>query len=210
MAINSKKKYYVVWQGIQPGIYDNWAACKKQVTGYLGAQYKSFTSHDEAQQAFGNPFEVIRGAKGKKDLTTLSSTEKPILQSISVDAACAGNPGSLEFRGVFTETETPLFARGPYKMGTVNIGEFLALVLALAYCKKHNLNYPIYSDSKTAIAWVRNKRMNTKLVQTSKNEQLFVMLKNAESWLRNNSYSTQILKWKTELWGEIPADYGRK
>jgi ribonuclease HI len=95
-------------------------------------------------------------------------------------------------------------------MGTVNIGEFLALVLALAYCKKHNLNYPIYSDSKTAIAWVRNKRTNTKLVKTSQNEQLFVMLKNAESWLRNNSYSTQILKWKTELWGEIPADYGRK
>jgi ribonuclease HI len=116
----------------------------------------------------------------------------------------------LEFRGVFTETETPLFARGPYDIGTVNIGEFLALVLALAYCKKHKLKYPIYSDSLTAISWVRRKQVNTKLERTPKNEQLFVMLQNAQAWLRQNSFETPILKWKTELWGEIPADYGRK
>jgi len=107
-------------------------------------------------------------------------------------------------------TETPIFARGPYEMGTVNIGEFLALVLALAYCKKHKINYPIYSDSKTAMAWARKKQVNTKLVRTPKNEQLFVMLINAQNWLRQNTITTPILKWKTDIWGEIPADYGRK
>ncbi|MDP2723791.1 MAG: ribonuclease H family protein [Bacteroidales bacterium] len=210
MSTKPKKKYYVVWRGHQPGIYETWDDCKKQVTGVMGAQYKSFTTMDEARQAYANPYEAIKGAKGKKDLNALTSDDKPILQSISVDAACAGNPGILEFRGVFTETETPLFARGPYDMGTVNIGEFLALVLALAYCKKHKLKYPIYSDSLTAISWVRRKQVNTKLERTPKNEQLFVMLQNAQAWLRQNSFETPILKWKTELWGEIPADYGRK
>lgn len=210
MSSKPKNKFYVVWRGAQPGIYTTWEACKKQVMGFDGAQYKSFTSIEEAQQAFANPYEVVKGTKGKKDLATLTTAEKPILESISVDAACQGNPGKLEFRGVFTETETPLFARGPYEMGTVNIGEFLALVLALAYCKKHKLKYPIYSDSLTAISWVQRKQVNTKLVRTPQNEQLFVMLINAQNWLRTNNYSTTILKWKTDIWGEIPADYGRK
>ncbi len=210
MSAKPKQKYYVVWRGIQPGIYGSWDACKKQVMGFEGAQYKSYTSEAEARQAYGQPYEAIKGAKGKKDLSTLTSDEKPILESISVDAACKGNPGILEFRGVFTMTETPLFDRGPYAMGTVNIGEFLAIVLALAYCKKHHLSYPIYSDSMTAISWVKRKQVNTKLVRTPQNEQLFVMLINAQNWLRNNSWSNVILKWKTDIWGEIPADYGRK
>jgi len=210
MSSKPKNKYYVVWRGKQPGIYTTWEACKKQVMGFDGAQYKSFTSEDEARQAYGQPYEIIRGNKGKKDLTTLVSDEKPILESISVDAACKGNPGTLEFRGVFTMTETPLFDRGPYAMGTVNIGEFLAIVLALAYCKKHKLNYPIYSDSMTAISWVKKKQVNTKLVRTAENDQLFVMLINAQNWLRTNTWNTPILKWKTDIWGEIPADYGRK
>jgi len=210
MSSKPKNKYYVVWRGKQPGIYTTWDACKKQVMGFDGAQYKSFTSEDEARQAYGQPYQIIRGNKGKKDLTTLLTAEKPILESISVDAACKGNPGTLEFRGVFTMTETPLFDRGPYAMGTVNIGEFLAIVLALAYCKKHKLNYPIYSDSLTAISWVKKKQVNTKLVRTAENDQLFVMLINAQNWLRTNTWSIPILKWKTDIWGEIPADYGRK
>jgi ribonuclease HI len=210
MSSKPKNKFYVVWRGVKPGIYTTWDACKKQVMGYDGAQYKSFTSEAEARQAFANPYELIKGAKGKKDLTTLTTDEKPILESISVDAACQGNPGILEFRGVFTMTETPLFSRGPYEMGTVNIGEFLALVLALAYCKKHKLKYPIYSDSLTAMSWVKRRQVNTKLPRTPQNEQLFVMLINAQNWLRTNTYSNLILKWKTDIWGEIPADYGRK
>jgi len=210
MSAKQKQKYYVVWRGVQPGIYASWDACKKQVMGFEGAQYKSYTSEAEARQAYGQPYENIKGAKGKKDLSTLVSDEKPILESISVDAACKGNPGTLEFRGVFTMTETPLFDRGPYAMGTVNIGEFLAIVLALAYCKKHQLNYPIYSDSMTAISWVKRKQVNTKLVRTPQNDQLFIMLINAQNWLRNNTWSNTILKWKTDIWGEIPADYGRK
>ena len=205
-----KNKFYVVWKGHRPGIYSTWEECKKQVTGVEGAKYKSFTTREEAEYAFSKSYETIKEQKGKKDLFELNTKTKPILESISVDAACAGNPGKLEFRGVFTATETPLFERGPYPLGTVNIGEFLAIVLGLAWLKKNKLDYPIYSDSKTAIAWVRNKRINTKMERNAKNAELFQAIDKAILWLKENSFTTNILKWNTEEWGEIPADYGRK
>lgn len=205
-----KQKYYVVWVGFKPGIYESWEACKKQVIGFEGAKYKSFTSREEAVDALNQSYETIKERKGKKDLFKIQSDKKPILNSISVDAACKGNPGTLEYRGVYTATETPIFDRGPYEMGTVNLGEFLAIVLALAWLKKEKLNYPIYSDSRTAIAWVRKRQVNTNLKWTAKNAKLHAAVLKAVDWLKTNEWSTPILKWDTKLWGEIPADYGRK
>ncbi|NOY51460.1 MAG: ribonuclease H [Chlorobi bacterium] len=205
-----KRKYYVVWQGKKPGIYASWDDCKKQVHGFDGAQYKSFASLDDAQLAYSKSFWEIAQLKGKKNLLELKTKEKPVLPSISVDAACAGNPGTLEFQGVYTETRTPLFKRGPYKMGTVNIGEFLAIVLGLAWLKKHNLDYPIYTDSRTAIAWIKKKNVNTKLEWTDENKDLLQAVHGALKWLGENTYNNKILKWPTREWGEIPADYGRK
>jgi len=205
-----KQKYYVVWRGIKPGIYTSWEECKKQTIGFEGAQYKSFTTLEDAKQAYSKSYWEIANLKGKKNLLELNTKDKPILPSISVDAACAGNPGTLEFQGVYTETQTPLFQRGPYKMGTVNIGEFLAIVLGLAWLKKNKLNYPIYSDSNTAIAWIKKKQVNTKLKWTEENEELLKAVHSSIKWLKENKYENKILKWKTDIWGEIPADYGRK
>jgi len=205
-----KQKYYVVWAGFKPGIYTSWEACKKQTTGFDRAKYKSFSSRDEAEDAYNQSYETIVERKGKKDLFNLKTKDKPILKSISVDAACKGNPGTLEYQGVFTASETNIFKRGPYAMGTVNLGEFLAIVLALAWLKKQKLDYPIYSDSNTAIAWVRNRRVNTKLKWTSQNAKLHAVVLKAVEWLKTNEFNTPILKWKTKEWGEIPADYGRK
>lgn len=210
MSKKEKKKYYVVWRGLTTGIFNTWEECKNQVTGYEGAQYKSFSDKEEAERAFAKSYWEIAQLKGKKNLQELNTKDKPILNSISVDAACSGNPGTLEFRGVFTDTETELFKRGPYEMGTVNIGEFLAIILALAWLKKHKLEYPIYSDSKTAIAWIRKKNANTKLERSEKNKELFKALDDAVVWLMKNPVKTKILKWETKIWGEIPADYGRK
>lgn len=205
-----KQKYYVVWRGIKPGIYTSWEECKKQTIGFEGAQYKSFTTMEDAKQAYSKSYWEIANLKGKKNLLELKTNDKPILPSISVDAACAGNPGTLEFQGVYTETQTPLFQRGPYKMGTVNIGEFLAIVLGLAWLKKNKLDYPIYSDSKTAIAWIKKKQVNTKLEWTKENEELLKAVHSSIKWLKENKFNNKILKWKTDIWGEIPADYGRK
>lgn len=135
---------------------------------------------------------------------------RPILPALATDAACSGNPGILEFRGVIADTGTEVFHRGPFPHGTNNIGEFLALVLGLAYLKKYNLPWVLYTDSVTAIAWVRAKKCKTKIVWNAQNQELFLMVRKAEEWLRQNTWTTQILKWETTLWGEIPADFGRK
>lgn len=206
----SKQKYYVVWHGFKPGIYNSWDECKQQVDGFEGAKYKSFKTKEEAEHAFQKSYHEIFELKGKKNLQELTTAEKPILMSLSVDAACKGNPGTLEFRGVFTDTGTELFARGPYEMGTVNIGEFLAIILGLAWLKKNKLQYPIYSDSRTAISWIKKKHVNTKLPRTNKNQELFKAVDNGVEWLKKNPAHVPILKWKTDIWGEIPADYGRK
>ena len=116
----------------------------------------------------------------------------------------------MEYQGVFTETETHVFHQGPFPEATVNIGEFLALVHALAYLKKNKLDMPIYSDSLTALAWVRKKKVNTKLRPNETNKKVFELIERALFWLNNNTYDTQILKWNTKVWGEIPADFGRK
>ena len=200
----SKANFYVVWQGREPGIYDSWAACEAQVKG-TAAKYKGFATLAEAQQAFaGNPEEYITRNLQRSDLPS------PILPALAVDAACSGNPGIMEFRGVIADTGTQVFHRGPYIDGTNNIGEFLAIVLGLAYLKINNLPWVLYSDSKTAISWVRQKQCKTKLEWNTKNQDLLLAVRAAEKWLHENTWTTSIHKWDTEHWGEIPADFGRK
>jgi ribonuclease HI len=127
-----------------------------------------------------------------------------------VDAACKGNPGILEYRGVDTKSGAELFRQGPFPEGTVNLGEFLAIVHALGLLKKMDSDWPVYSDSRTAIAWIKAKRIKTNLKRTAKNEQLFILIDRAITWLKTNPYQNRILKWETAWWGEIPADFGRK
>ena len=203
------KKYYTVWAGHMPGVYDSWDECQRQIKNFQGAKYKSFKTLEEAEDALLESYEdhVSRGGKKK----SINSDHKDIIKnSVSVDAACSGNPGIMEYRGVHTDTKAEIFYQGPFKDGTNNIGEFLALVHALALFKKTNNNTVIYSDSRTAMAWVRNKKVKTTLQQNARNAVLFDLMDRAIDWLKNNSYSNQILKWDTKNWGEIPADFGRK
>lgn len=129
--------------------------------------------------------------------------------SLAVDAACSGNPGPMEYRGVHIASRQEVFHFGPTK-GTNNIGEFLAIVHGLALLKQKGFDMPIYSDSVNAISWVRQKKCKTKLPRTAETEELFKLIERAEKWLRENTYTTRILKWETKEWGEIPADFGRK
>lgn len=208
----AKPKFYVVWQGRKPGIYKTWADCLKQVNVFAGARYKSFESQAEAVTAFAKtPPPFIAGQpKTKATYAKKGITGNPLPNTICVDAACSGNPGKLEYRGVDFNTGTELFHMGPYPNGTVNIGEFLAIVHGLAWLKQRNLSTPIYSDSVNGIKWVRGKNVRTTLVRSAKNESLFELIDRALLWLNNNTWDNPILKWETKAWGEIPADFGRK
>ncbi|WP_372752771.1 viroplasmin family protein [Mariniflexile sp.] len=209
-----KKKYYTIWKGHKTGVFETWKDCKAHITNYEGAQYKSFESYDAAKEAFkGNYFNYIgKKTDFKSDLTPeqLKKIGQPNYHSISVDAASSGNPGIMEYRGVDTKTKKQLFIQGPFEQGTNNIGEFLALVHGLALLKKNNSDRIIYTDSKTAISWVKKKVCNSKLEPNEKNKALFELIQRAENWLKTNTYTTVIAKWETKAWGEIPADFGRK
>ncbi len=209
----SKNKFYVVWKGKTPGIYDTWNDCKAQISGFEGAIYKSFPTKEIAEIAYnGNPWKYIGSNKTKQSSYNNPSVgaEEIIKDSVAVDAACSGNPGIMEYRGVLTKNGEQIFHDGPYEDGTNNIGEFLAIVYALALLKQKKSNLPIYSDSKTAISWIKKKKCNTKLDRTPRNIKLFEMIERGEKWLANNTWDNKIIKWDTPNWGEIPADFGRK
>lgn len=225
-----KSKYYVVWKGTVPGIYETWEECSLQVKGVNGAIYKSFKRRDEAERAFAAPPEeyvgnkstlqnslntaaVTKGLQNPPDYrhdTVLALPPEVTAEAWAVDAACSGNPGSMEYRGVDLQTGAELFHFGPV-YGTNNIGEFLAIVHGLALIKKQGLQRTLYSDSMSAIQWVHNGHCRTTLKRTAQTEQLHQLIVRAEAWLASNDWSDiPIVKWNTEEWGEIPADFGRK
>ncbi len=212
--VSKKKKYYTVWKGHKTGVFEKWDDCKAQIKDFQGAQYKSFDTFDAAKKALNGNYRDYIG-KSKKFTSGLSEEElkkigQPNLNSISVDAASSGNPGIMEYRGVDTKTKKQLFIQGPFPEGTNNIGEFLAIVHGLAFLKQNKSERFIYTDSKTAMSWVKKKTCNSKLERNAKNEKLFELVDRAVAWLKANSYTTAIVKWETKAWGEIPADFGRK
>jgi len=211
--MTKKKKYYVVWKGKKSGIFTSWKECKQAIDGYAGAEYKSFESFAVAQKAFDGSYNDYKGKKLSKPVLSAALLEKigtPNYDSISVDAASSGNPGIMEYQGVDTKTGKVLFKQGPFPQGTNNIGEFLAIVHGLAFLQKQQSNRIIYTDSRTAMSWVRKRICNTKLKESDKNKELFNLIHRAVSWLQQNTYQNPIVKWETKAWGEVPADFGRK
>jgi len=212
----TKNKYYTVWKGNKRGVYESWSECQKQIKDFNGALYKSFPTLEMATSALkGNPADFMK--RSKTEIFDKSAAYQMDLgknqiewNSISVDAACSGNPGILEYRGVDTKSGIQLFHQGPFPQGTVNIGEFLGIIHALAFLKNQNSNIPIYTDSITALSWLRKKHINTKLERNATNEKLFQLVDRALLWLKKNTFSNKVIKWDTKAWGEIPADFGRK
>jgi ribonuclease HI len=200
-----KNKFYVVWVGNKTGVFESWVECQLAVKNYKGSKYKSFIDKNEAEKAFIDGYEIYY----KKDYSHYKNSIHAN-NAICVDAASSGNPGIMEYQGVDILTKKILFKKGPYKNATNNIGEFLALVHGIAYLEKNKKSKIIYSDSKTAISWVKKKKCKTTLKKNSENKEVFELISRAIKWLNENNYNVNILKWDTKLWGEIPADFGRK
>jgi len=232
-AMTKKKdRFYVVWHGVQPGVYRTWPDCQRQVAGFAGAVYKAFDTEAEAEEAFRSPAhyyvqppaaaagdgsaaagrakrQAVENPPAYRTDTVLPLPPEVTADALAVDAACSGNPGPMEYRGVYLKTGQEVFRYGPVH-GTNNIGEFLAIVHALALIEQRGLRLTVYSDSRNALLWVRKKQCKTKLERTPRTEQLFQLIGRAENWLRTHTYTTPLLKWETERWGEVPADFGRK
>lgn len=214
-------KYYVVFKGFNPGVYYSWEEVQEQTNGFPGALFKGFSSAEEATTAYRN----YTGTEDRDELLNLISSstrqspsspeswkDNPEIDhdAWAVDASCLKNPGKMEYRGVDLKTGEVIFQMGPFEDATNNIGEYLALVHAMALMAKKGEYHNIYSDSQTAISWIRNRRVKTQLKSTPHNSKVFELLARASVWVNNHQFPGRIIKWQTERWGEIPADYGRK
>lgn len=216
------RKFYVVFEGRHPAVYEDWEDALEQVENFPGARYKGYSTQEEAVAAFRRYLAGTDAPLGEILVEASSLTESPAsktryadipevdMDGWAVDASCLGNPGVMEYRGVELRTGREIFRVGPFKDATNNIGEFLAIVHALALQYRDGSSHTIYSDSATGMTWVRNRRVKTTLNRTAANEQVFLLLARALAWLNTHRYSTKILKWQTDLWGEIPADFDRK
>ena len=211
----------MVWEGYRPGIYTEWPKAQAQISGYAGAKYKSFKSFEEAKVAFERPWQDYyaspnptgdpKAAKGEPKQLSEEFLKEIVVNSISVDAACSGNPGKMEYRGVYTlSPELEVFRSPVFPVGTNNIGEFLAIVHALATFHEQQPDLTIYSDSKLAMGWIKAKKCRTNLPLNHKTEYLLSLVARGEKWLATHKYKNKILKWETKRWGENPADFGRK
>ncbi|PYE47539.1 viroplasmin family protein [Paenibacillus barcinonensis] len=219
----AKQKYYVVWEGKKPGVYSTWAECKAQTDQYAGAKYKSYESREAAEAAYragwkgnwgssagaaGSASKFKSGSSGRS--AGMETSEEVDYDSISVDVGTRGNPGPVEYKGVDTRTGEVLFSVGPISKGTNNLGEFLAIVHALAYLQKQGSNKTVYTDSVNAMKWLKQKKVATTLPRDHSTEEIWLMIDRAEQWLHTHAYTNKVLKWQTKQWGEIKADYGRK
>ena len=200
-----KQKFYVVWRGRKPGVYDSWDDCKLQVEGFGEAAYKAYATLEDAEEAFwrgkeeAQPAQAVAGQDDKKGGTPLpAAAPRPYDEdAIAVDAACSGNPGPMEYRGVDLRSGRELFHLGPMH-GTNNIGEFLAIVHALALLKKQGVKRTVYSDRRHALQWVRQKTCKNTLERNEQTEGLFQLIDSAVIRMRNHKIEVTLLKWQTK------------
>lgn len=210
------RKFYVVWKGYSPGIYDSWEECKLQVSGFPGAEYKAYDSQEAATKAFRGDYaeetKLLKAiANHNNETVNYEAIPEIIKDSIAVDGACSKNPGPMEYRGVDVMTGAQIFHLGPLADGTNNVAEYLALIHALAFLKKTgNDHTAVYSDSRTAMSWLRNRGHKSTLARTPNNTRIFELLERADRWIQSNVSYNRVIKWDTEHWGEIPADFNRK
>jgi ribonuclease HI len=209
-----KRKYYVVWQGHAPGVYASWAECERAIRGYSQAKYRAFPTAEAAKLALAEGPDAYWGTG--KFVSPLSAAElaaigQPIPESLCVDAAWNAETKVMEYRGVWLHDRSLAFSQGPFAQATNNLGEFLAIVHALAMLSKDANSAPVYSDSRVAINWVLDREVRSRnMAKGETGERVNNLVRRALDWLAANTYPNKILKWETQAWGEVPADYGRK
>lgn len=139
------------------------------------------------------------------------------IHALCVDASCTGNPGQMEYRAVDLHTRKEKFHSPIYPMGTNNLGEFLAIYDAIRYVEKlekkstaknsspDTRNSPlkkyecIFSDSETAIAWIKSKKIKTTLLYNDQTKELLTKVQEAVTRLKTHNFDIPIRKRETEI-----------
>ena len=120
---------------------------------------------------------------------------------IYVDVGCRKNPGPYEIQ-IVDENGHQIYYR-EFKLWSNNIGEYLAIYFGFKFWIG---NETVYSDSITALAWVR-KGCNTKMSMDYESMQL---VKEADQYFKKFKPWNRLQFWNTKKQGENPADFWRK
>jgi ribonuclease HI len=202
-------KWYVVWYGRVPGVYETWEACQAHIHNVRGAKYKSFLTYEAAVEAYAEGHEQHIGKRRKQSNIVLDAPPY-IVPSLCVDVGTYGNPGRVMYRGVATHTGLVVFESPPIPYGTNNLGEFVAIVHGLAYIEKNGLDMPVYTDSVNARNWVRRREVRSTLERDTRAITMWTLVDRALQWLYTHRDHATVLQWDTKAWGQIKADYDRK
>jgi len=174
------KKYYVVWKGIKPGIYDSWPAAKSQTDGRADAQFMGFPSKAEAEAAYQSTYTKAlmsrslnkspstKAYKSKSNTTSRNTVDtsnsshgnKVADINIYCDGACSPNPGKSGtgiaiYENINGKSQLTSLWYGLYQAnGTNNTAELNGLLKSFQVAQKYitqNKEVQILSDSKYSI-----------------------------------------------------------
>ena len=157
-------KYYAVKVGKNPGIYMTWDECKEQVNKYPKAEFKSFTTMEEAHAFMEN--KTVEVEIDSKD-TAVAYVDG----SFNVDTMVYGYGVVMMYHG-----------REEYYKGSGNeenmsamrnvAGEILGATYAMKYAYDHDIkNLVIYHDYEGIAKWCLGEWKTNKLeTQTYKNK----------------------------------------
>ena len=169
----TKRKYYAVGKGKNPGMYESWSCCEGQVKGFPGNQYKGFPTKEDASdylQEHGIVVddvtvgeETILETDNKKKKKSEETRHAVVHQArLEFDGASKKNPGPSGFGAVIFDDETNTVVKeitgylGDH--GTNNQAEYAGLVAGLYACKEMGVrDLKVKGDSKLVINQVLNK-----------------------------------------------------
>lgn len=152
------KKYYVVWEGRQTGIFEDWPTAQASVAGHKGAKYKGFESRALAEEAFRQAPEKSIVAK-KPSKTSRQRPAFELDQSFDIhifcDGGCDPNPGPAA-SGIIVYKSGTIQSKylGLYHRGTNNTAELNALFEAMRLAQdllEEGFKVQILSDSSYSV-----------------------------------------------------------
>src|SRR5699024_3430530 len=157
-------KFYAVKKGKKPGIYKTWPDCQKQVKGFSGAVYKSFTSLEEAEAFIGDASSSVSKTKQGEEIRWLSKSDSKgqtdiDTMSVYVDGSFDKKSGYFGYGGVVLYQGTKKSYKGGRntecldKMRNV-AGEIIAAMHAVKIAKKAGVKkVVIYHDYMGIAEW---------------------------------------------------------
>jgi ribonuclease HI len=196
--MQKKKYYYAIAKGRKIGIFDNWDEVFKHTNRYPDNSKEKFDSYVAAQNWLKKQHD--------SGITTDLSIPK---NGYAVDGACNQNLEEFDFQVYDLENNVMIFTSRKYPDGTNNIAEFFGLMYVIKRLQNKELtNSPVvFTDSNTAITWFNNKKCKSNSINTKIQDKVSEL----EKWLKANDISwITVSKWQTKIWGENPADFGRK